>query len=237
MIELENITLAHGASAPLLQRQSCVIPSGSLTALTGCNGAGKSTLLRCISGFERPAEGRVLLGSERMDSGRMSVQDLAKCVAVVNTRRVQVPHLSCRELVELGRAPHTGLFGNLSPEDHVIVSRALEAVGMTRLATRQVDTLSDGEHQRLMLARAIAQDTPVVLLDEPTGFLDVPNRRAVTQLLSSLAHTQGKTIIYSTHEIALALENADMILHIAPPRLWLLPPDEIKHLPEFAPLM
>lgn len=237
MIELDNITLAHGNSAPLLENQSCVIPSGTLTALTGCNGAGKSTLLRCIAGIERPRGGRILLGTEKTDPAKCIPQRLARIIAVVNTGRTDVRHLSCRQLVALGRAPYTGIFGGLTANDHEIVEQAIAAVGLTVLAERQASSLSDGEYQRLMMARAMAQQTPIILLDEPTGFLDVPNRRALTRLLASLAHREGKTILYSTHEIPLALEHADLILHLAPPALLLLPPAEIRTAPAFSPLL
>lgn len=225
MIEFDNITIIHKGSEPLLRNQSAIIPSSSLTALTGRNGSGKSTLLRAICGTQSLASGVIRIGAERVNPAMVSASALASIMSLVTTERIRVRHMSVRQLVAMGRAPRSGLFGNLHSEDFRIVDRAIERVGLTALASREVESLSDGEHQRAMLARALAQDTPIILLDEPTGFLDVPNRRSVTTLLASLAHDEGKTIIYSTHELELALERADFILHLATPEMVLLPPE------------
>ena len=236
MIEFENITIAHKGSSPLLSRQSAVIPSGTLTALTGRNGSGKSTLLRAICGTQPPESGAVLIGATKVNPASVTPSVLASMMSLVTTERLRVRHMTVRQLVAMGRAPLSGLFGTLHAEDYRVVDRAIERVGLGALASREVDSLSDGEHQRAMLARALAQDTPIILLDEPTGFLDVPNRRSVTNLLASLAHEEGKTIVYSTHELELALERADLILHLAPPRLVLLPPEQMSADPLFAAL-
>ncbi len=234
MIEFKNITIAHRDCPPLVMNQSAMIPSASLTALTGRNGSGKSTLLRSICGTQPLLSGSILIGPDRVNPATVPAAKLAEILSLVTTERVRVKHLTVRELVAMGRAPLSGLFGRLYAEDYRVVDRAIERVGMTSLAGRQVDSLSDGEHQRAMLARALAQDTPVILLDEPTGFLDVPNRRDVTNLLASLAHEEGKTILYSTHELQLALGCADFILHLDRPDLYLLPPDEMARFAPFA---
>lgn len=228
MIELQNITLTHGRAVELLVNQSCTLPAGTLTALTGRNGSGKSTLLRAICGTQPLASGSIFLGPEKLNPAQASPEQVASILSLVTTGRVDARHMTVRQLVEMGRAPLTGLFGNLHSEDHEAVSRAISLVGLLALENREISRLSDGEHQRMMLARALAQDTMIILLDEPTGFLDVANRRAVTSLLASLAHDEGKCILYSTHELELALSAADLILHLSPPRLSLLPPAQIQ---------
>lgn len=236
MIDIKDITLAHRNSGPLLETQSCFLPAGTLTALTGRNGSGKSTLLRAICGTHPLRSGWILLGQKAVDPTQTTPARLASLLSIVTTGRVNARHMTARQLVEMGRAPLTGRFGILHAADREAVARALELAGISHLAEREISRLSDGEHQRLMLARALAQDTPIILLDEPTGFLDVPNRRAVTRLLASLAHDENKCILFSTHELDSALANADYILHLSPPTFTLLPPSEMAVYPPFASL-
>lgn len=231
MIKFENISIAHKGASPLLENQSCFIPSGTLIALTGRNGSGKSTLLRAICGTQQLQSGKILLGPELIDPSKVTAGKLAELLSVVTSGRVHVRNMTVRQMVEMGRAPMTGLFALLHHDDNEAVERALESVGLERFANREISGLSDGEFQRLMLARALAQDTRIILLDEPTGFLDVPNRRSVTRLLAELAHNQGKTILYSTHELELALDCADLMLHLSPPELALLPPVQMRVYP------
>lgn len=231
MIVFNNLTLARR----LVCNFSGTIPAATLTALTGCNGAGKSTLLRTLTGTERPLSGSIAIGN--LNPTTAPPRQLAEVVAIVTARRMAVSHLSVRQLVAMGRAPYTGLFGRLNAADCEAVERAMSIVGIDRLAERMVSTLSDGEYQRVSLARAVAQDTPVILLDEPTGFLDVPNRRLTIELLAALAHKQGKCIVYSTHEIPAALAAADLILHLADGQATLLPPAQTTQLAAFAPML
>lgn len=225
MIKLKDVTVGYKDSAPLLLHQSCEIPAGTLTALIGRNGSGKSTLLRALCGTQPLLGGEILLGD--LNPAKSTAAELAGKLSIVTTGRVDARHMTARQLVEMGRAPLTGLFGRMHPQDYEAVDRALNMVGLGSLAEREISGLSDGEHQRLMIARALAQDTPIILLDEPTGFLDVPNRKAVTELLRNLAHNQGKTILYSTHELDLALSASDLILHISRPNLLLGTPAEV----------
>lgn len=221
MIRIDNITIAHRGASPLLAAASASVEAGSLCALIGRNGAGKSSLLRVMAGIDRPVSGRVLVGGLDVTSAGPSA--LASALAIVTTERIRVSRLTCRDVVSLGRAPFTGGFGRLSQADNQAVDRALELTATSEFASRELSTLSDGEAQRVMLARAIAQDTPVILLDEPTSFLDVPNRRKLTALLASLARDCGKTIIFSTHELDLAFSQADSVLLVEPPSLFHLP--------------
>ena len=216
MIELRDLSVGYGGRV-LLEGASCSLQGGRLVALLGRNGAGKSSLLRVLAGAQRPLAGRVVLGGVDLES--KTAAERAKAVALVTTERVRVPDLRCRDLVGLGRAPYTGWMGRLAPDDQRIVAEALEAVDMSAYADRTMDTMSDGECQRVMIARAIAQDTPCVLLDEPTSFLDLPNRYELCLLLRNLARSRGKCIVFSTHELDIALRLCDDILLLDPPHL------------------
>ncbi len=195
---------------------SCELRRGRLVALLGPNGAGKSTLLKTLAGLLPPLGGEILAGGRPLAALRAA--ERARQVAVVFTERFTAPHLLARELVALGRHPHTGWLGRLSPADHEAVLEALDAVGAAGLAMRVVDELSDGELQRVAIARALAQEAQVLLLDEATAYLDLPRRVETFELLRRLAHRQGKAILLSTHDLDLALRSAD--------ELWLLAPAE-----------
>ena len=152
---------------------------------------------------------------------------LAATVAFVTTERVRIPNLRCRDVVALGRAPYTNWIGRMQPEDACIVERSLRSVGMAEYAGRTMDRMSDGECQRVMIARARAQQTPVILLDEPTSFLDLPNRYELCTLLGRLARDEGKCILFSTHELDIALTLCDSVALLDPPRLHHLPTAEM----------
>lgn len=223
MIQLRNISLANSPERQLIANQSVSIPGGTLTALIGRNGCGKSTLLRAMAGLRKPQQGEILINA--INVGRASAAELARLVAVITTESPRVENLTCRQLVAYGRAPHTGLLGRLSAQDELIIDQALSTVGMQSFATRKISNISDGEGRRIMLARALAQQTPVILLDEPTSFLDVPGRYEIAALLRRLATEQGKTIVYSTHELEPAFRFANNILFMSAEGLLLDPPD------------
>ena len=173
MIKLENITLAFG-SRTLIAGGTAHFECGTMTALLGRNGTGKSTLLRAMASLGSLQGGAIeICGKDLRD---MSNADLARQLAFVNTERVSVEAMTAYDLVAVGRSPYTDWSGRLKSEDHAMVERALFIAGVEHLATRYVETLSDGECQRVMIARALAQDTPAILLDEPTSYLDMPNR-------------------------------------------------------------
>lgn len=186
---------------------------GELVALIGPNGAGKSTLMRTLAGMQAPLRGQVCLGND--DLHRLPADVLAKRLAVVLTERIDVGNLSAYALAALGRHPYTDWRGNLTPHDQAVVQWAMTAVGATALAQRPVNELSDGERQKVMIARALAQEPQVLILDEPTAFLDLPRRVELMRLLGTLAYTTHRAILLSTHDLDLALRVAD--------RLWLLP--------------
>lgn len=191
--------------------------AGSLTALIGPNGCGKSTLLRTLCGFLPALSGDVRWQGRSM--AEYSPQALAQVLGIVLTTRVDSAFLSVRDVVESGRYPYTGLTGRLSDADHALVEKALQLTGTTSFASRSLVSLSDGERQRVMIAKALAQDTPVILLDEPTAFLDFPGKADILSLLAHLAHSEGKTLLLSTHDLEMAFQMAD--------NLWLLSSDGI----------
>lgn len=207
-IALNHITLSYG-SRTLLEDVTAAFAQGSLTALIGRNGTGKSTLLRTVAGLARPQAGYITVNGRRTDT--MSRREIAAAIAFVSTEEVKVENLKVTDVVALGRAPYTNWVGSLTEEDRAQVARALALVGMQAFAGKGIGTLSDGERQRVMIARALAQDTPIILLDEPTAFLDLPNKYEIGLLLRRLAHDEGKCIVFSTHDLAIALELCDTI--------------------------
>ena len=208
MIKFEKITVAFG-SRTLLDSAECTFTRGTLNALVGRNGAGKSSLLRILAAIDSPNSGEVVVGGKPLHT--IAAEERAKIISFVSTQRVRVANLRCWDVVATGRAPYTNWIGSISKEDTEIINQSLAAVGMESFADRAIDTLSDGEFQRVMIARALAQQTPVILLDEPTAFLDIPTRFEICRLLADLAHNQGKTIIFSTHDIDAALAVCDAV--------------------------
>lgn len=224
MIELKDITLAFGARK-LMEGASARFEAGSMVALLGRNGTGKSTLLRAMASLGVVQGGEIIIGGKRL--GELSARDLARRIAFVNTERVSVEALSVHDLVAIGRSPYTDWMGRLTKRDEEIIERSIAVAGVEHLATRNVDTLSDGEAQRVMIARALAQQTDVILLDEPTSFLDLPNRYELCLLLQRLAHDEGKCVIFSTHELDIALSLSDSIALVDTPRLVHRPTSEM----------
>ena len=188
------------------------IKGGELTCLTGRNGTGKSTLMRTLAGFLKPLGGSALLDGR--DVSRLSPAERSHLISVVLTDRVDVDGMRVQDLVSVGRQPYTGFFGKMSSDDEEVVNKAIADVGMTDFAGRQVNSLSDGERQKVMIAKALAQQTPVILLDEPTAFLDYPSKKEMFQMLSQLCHEQGKAVLVSTHDLDIALPIADSVIEM-----------------------
>lgn len=183
--------------------------SGELTCLLGANGVGKSTLLRTLSAFQPQLEGKIrILGKEL---STYSDRELSRILGVVLTEKCDIRNMSVRELVGMGRSPYTGFWGKLNTVDKEIVEQSVRQVRISELANRMMHTLSDGERQKAMIAKALAQQTPVIFLDEPTAFLDFPSKVEIMQLLHRLTRESGKTIFMSTHDLELALQIADKI--------------------------
>ncbi|HEY4337259.1 MAG TPA: ABC transporter ATP-binding protein [Puia sp.] len=189
------------------QLPELTVRSGRLICLLGPNGSGKSTLLRTLAGLQPALNGDVEIAG-RAD---LSSAELARQISLVLTDRVGGSNLNVESLVALGRYPWSGWLGILSGEDRAIVRQAIAAADISELLDRKVHTLSDGENQKVMLARALAQDTPILMLDEPTAHLDLPSRIRLMRLLHRLAREMNKGILLSTHELDLALQVADEV--------------------------
>jgi iron complex transport system ATP-binding protein len=211
-IQLKNLGIGyptkHGVRT-VAEGIDGTIRSGELTCLLGANGVGKSTLLRTLSAFQPKIKGNVFL--EGREISDYSDKKLSKLIGVVLTEKPDVRNMRVRELVSLGRSPYTGFWGTYSKEDLRIVDEAISLVGIDSLSGRMVHTLSDGERQKVMIAKALAQQTPVIYLDEPTAFLDYPSKVEVLQLLRRISKEAEKTIFLSTHDVELALQLADTV--------------------------
>ena len=234
---------AKGNSKVVASGLNAAIRSGELTCLLGQNGIGKSTLLRTLSAFQPALGGDILIAAgaysaagthsaagahtaadgysasgapQAVSLAQLTDKQLSRVVGVVLTEKPDVRNMSVAELVGLGRSPYTGFWGTLHADDERIVDESIRLVGIQSLSHRMVHTLSDGERQKVMIAKALAQQTPVIFLDEPTAFLDFPSKVEMMQLLRRLAHDEAKTIFLSTHDVELSLQLAD--------RLWLMEP-------------
>lgn len=207
---------------------SLSLPCGRLVCLLGPNGAGKSTLLRTLCGFQPPIAGTVTISGS--DITTMSAAEVARLVSVVLTDRPLTPSLTAAEMVGMGRAHYTGFWGRLSDDDRRLVSEAMQTVGIAPLATRRMGRLSDGERQKVMIAKALAQHTPVIVLDEPTAFLDYPSKVAVMKTLARLAHDEGKTILMSTHDLELAAQLGDELMEIENKHIRKITADEVSRI-------
>lgn len=201
---------------------SATINSGCLTCLLGDNGVGKSTLLRTLSGFQPKLAGNIYCwrkdeGGRTKDEGEMrnletfSDHELARTIGIVLTEKPDVQQMTVKELVEMGRAPYTGFWGRLGSDDRQACDEAISLIGIGHLRNRLVPTLSDGERQKVMIAKALAQQTPIIYLDEPTAFLDYPSKVDMLLLLSRISRTAQKTVFLSTHDLELALQVADTV--------------------------
>jgi len=209
---LSSTSLSIGYRQPLASNLDLQLRPAEMVCLIGPNGAGKSTLLRTLAGMQAPLSGVIKLGKADLHS--LPALELAKQLAIVLTGRVEAGNLSAYALVTLGRHPYTDWRGNLTPHDEESVQRAMRLTGSDVLASRPIHELSDGERQRVMIARALAQEPKILLLDEPTAFLDLPRRVELLQLLKRLSRETQSAILLSTHDLDLALRIAD--------KLWLL---------------
>ena len=211
-IEIRDLTIGYASrkgTKIVAEHIDATIYGGELTCLLGANGIGKSTLLRTLSGFQPKLSGAVLLQGKKI--GDYKEKELSQVLSVVLTEKPDLKNMTSRDLVGLGRSPYTGFWGTLDPEDERIVDEVIALVRIEHLAGRMVHTLSDGERQKVMIAKALAQQTPVIFLDEPTAFLDFPSKVEIMQLLHNLSRATGKTIFLSTHDLELALQMADKI--------------------------
>lgn len=217
-IELKQLSIGYSSkknSKVVAQNITAEISSGELTSILGANGIGKSTLLRTLSAFQPKLDGKIyILGKEISE---YTEKELSTQISVVLTEKCEIRNMTARELISLGRSPYTGFWGKLSDKDKKIIDHAISLVKIENLASRMVETLSDGERQKVMIAKALAQETPIILLDEPTAFLDFPSKVETMQLLHRLSRKTNKTIFLSTHDLELALQISD--------KIWLIDKD------------
>lgn len=204
-----------GKERRLLTGLNVHLAEGQLVALLGRNGAGKSTLLRALTGSDKPLSGRVEFRG--VDVSTLTALERARLVGLVSTDRIQAGGLTVRELVGMGRQPYTGFLGRLGDEDKNRVAEGMDAVGITSKADSYLSSLSDGERQKAMIARVLVQRTPLIVLDEPTAFLDVASRIEIMGLLRRLAHEGGRSVLLSSHDVSQSLQLAD--------RLWIITDD------------
>ena len=232
---LENLSIGYTTkhhSKVVAQGLNAAVNSGELTCLLGQNGIGKSTLLRTLSAFQPKLSGRILLRTAGIDGettadeqaftdlDAFTDKQLSRQIGIVLTEKPDVRNMTTEDLVGMGRSPYTGFWGTLTATDRQRVSEAIGMVGIGSLSGRMIHTLSDGERQKVMIAKALAQQTPIIYLDEPTAFLDFPSKVEMMQLLRRLAHEEQKTVFLSTHDVELSLRLAD--------RLWLMEPTALS---------
>lgn len=216
LLKIENLSTGYSLSRSkklsLHQDINCDVNKGELIALLGPNGAGKSTLLKTLMGIIPAIDGRVYYNGRSLY--QMSKKEIATLVAVVLTDKIDDRFLTAYDIVGTGRYPYGSFTGRLTNNDKEKITSAFNVVGASELTSRVFYSLSDGEKQKVLLARAIAQDTPLIFLDEPTAFIDSPGKVIIMNLLKNLVKTHNKTILLTTHDTELALEYVD--------RLWLL---------------
>ncbi|MDR2064798.1 MAG: ABC transporter ATP-binding protein [Prevotellaceae bacterium] len=221
-IKIENLSLGYENSAnakhELFPPFSVTAGSSQFIALVGRNGVGKSTFLRTLAGLQNIFSGNIFINGKA--ASRLLRKDYASLISFVSTEMVRVMHLKVFDLIAMGRYTYTNLFGNLSVNDEKIIVDSLEMTGMSDFMWRNVSELSDGERQRIMIARALVQDTPIMIFDEPTAFLDIPNKYEIILLLKNLTRQKSKTIIFSTHDLNIALHLADKIWLMANRKMY-----------------
>ena len=203
--------IASGTEYPVQTDLNFSLHTGEMVCMLGPNGCGKSTLLRTLAGLQPALSGEYKIqNSDRQE----------KSVALVLTERLSMDNTTVHDVVAMGRYPYTSFLGGLSEQDEEIIAASLQAVGFDLVALNSshspFNAHSDGEKQRILIAKALAQQTPIILLDEPTAHLDLPHRILILRLLRQLAHEQGKTVLISTHELDLALALSDRILLMSP---------------------
>jgi iron complex transport system ATP-binding protein len=202
------------ATVTIAEKLHLNFQAGKLIALIGANGVGKSTLLRTITGIQKPLSGSVVLNEKNIKE--YQALDLAQNLSVVLTEKLPPSNLTVFELVALGRQPYTNWIGTLSDTDIENVNTALSQTQISHLAAKKHYEISDGQLQKVLIARALAQDTPLIILDEPTTHLDLLHKVSLLKLLKKLTHETGKCILFSTHDIDLAIQLSDEMIIMTP---------------------
>ena len=226
-ITLSHLSVGYKVGHAVVSDINLALQSGKLASLIGANGVGKSTLLKTLTGFLPKLEGSLLLDGK--DISEFSQRALARQISIVLTQKPDVQNLTVEEIIGLGRSPYTGFFGKLHANDQQIVDESITAVGIEKLKNRMIQTLSDGERQKVMIAKALAQQTPVIFLDEPTAFLDFSSKVETFQLLQRMAHEMGKLILLSSHDLELAVRFSDTLLQVNGDGLRTVSNEEVTH--------
>lgn len=219
ILNTHNLTIGYTSRGKSLVIQSGLnlnFRQGELVCLIGPNGSGKSTLLRTLGGLQKSLGGQITLDGK--DAAKLSKRERARLISLVLTDKVDIENAVVRQIIAIGRHPYSNWWGSLSASENILIDEALEMVHLKHKQNSLLSELSDGERQRVMIAKALVQDTPVIFLDEPTAHLDLPNRVEIMLLLHKLAHSTGKSVLLSTHELDLALQAAD--------RIWLMTADK-----------
>ena len=219
ILKISNLKIGYKTSKTetvVAQDISFSLEKGKLVALVGANGIGKSTLLKTILGFEKPFEGNILLNNKNISE--ISSKELARYISVVLTEKLPPSNLSVYELIALGRQPYTNWMGELSDLDKEKTQKAITLTRLQELVSNKHFELSDGQLQKVMIARALAQDTEVMILDEPTTHLDLLHKISVFKLLKKLSEQTQKCVLFSTHDIDMAIEFCDEIIVMTPER-------------------
>lgn len=215
-ILLNKVSIGYGTKV-VASGLDGLLEEGKLTCLIGRNGAGKSTLMRTMTAFQPPLSGSIMIGDREVSS--LTPKERARLIGIVLTEKPDVENMLVGEMVAMGRQPYTGFWGGMTKEDDAIVAEALRKVGMTEFRQRRMQTLSDGERQKVMIAKALAQQTPFIFLDEPTAFLDYPSKVDTMTMLLRLCHDERKAVLISTHDLDVALRHCDRIWMMKDARL------------------
>lgn len=218
-IEITSLKITAGNSnRVLIENFSASVTKGKIIALTGLNGTGKSTLIHCIAGLRAFHSGTICINSKNMNE--IPASEKSKLVSLVFTSQENIPWMDVYSFVATGRSPYTSLFGKLTEEDKKIIDETLHQTELIDFKSRFISELSDGEKQRCLIARALVQDTPLLLLDEPTAFLDIRHKNKISELLRKISHTKNISVIFSSHDIHIAKKYADEI--------WMIENQQIK---------
>ncbi len=211
LISTEQLSVGYGKKI-IVGGVEFEVKQGEILTLIGPNGAGKSTVLKTLAGYLKKLSGTVAICGGDMD--KISDKEMAKRLSVVLTERIRSELMTCREVVETGRYPYTGSFGLLSEKDESVVESAIETVAMQDFAQADFNSVSDGQRQRVMLARAICQEPDILILDEPTSYLDIHHKIQFLEILRSLAEDRKMAVIVSMHELDFAEKISDYVLCI-----------------------
>ena len=230
-LKIEHLTTGYPSgqhAGTVLQKNICaVLKPGRLVCVLGPNGAGKSTLLRTLAGFQKPLSGNVFFDESPLD--KIPLKALSRLVSVVLTDRFSDLYLTAFDVVRMGRFPYVSFWGKMQKKDVEYIEHTMNKLGLAGMAEKLFYTLSDGERQKVLIARALVQDTPVLMLDEPVAFIDSPGRIEIMELLRLLAHDEGKAVVMTTHDMETALHYADelWLLHRQKPLVAGIPEDMV----------